>query len=413
MLTENLRLLRLLGRGGMGTVWLAEHLVLKHEVAVKLLSPELTKDAEALERFRREATAVACLRSAHVVAIHDLGTAEDTPFFVMERLEGEDLGRRLARAKKVPIGTVGAIVVQTCKALARVHELGIVHRDLKPGNVFLTDVEGDLVVKLLDFGVAKTRDAQALHQTSDQALLGTPLYMSPEQVMSTKNVGPATDLWALAVVAYECLVGRPPFDGETVGAIHVAIANGRYTPICTVDPSLPRSLDPWFARAFADAPSQRFASAREMADAFLAAARGDFATTPWPPGDAAHAYGPASLPAVAVAAPPPPARPEASRLAAPLAAGAIVLAMIAVALAVVGRSGGAPPPRETPVVASATDSASPAEPSGLPEGLTTVPRTAEPSATTEAAPSGTVPAMPASALPTAGAKARPRKDRGF
>src|SRR5688572_625936 len=172
MLDENLRLLRLLGRGGMGSVWLAEHLVLKHEVAVKLLSPELTKEPEALERFRKEATAVAHLKSPHVVQIYDLGTTDGTPYYVMERLEGEDLSQRLKRVKRLPPGTVGAIVVQTCKALARVHELGIVHRDLKPGNVFLTDVDGDLVVKLLDFGVAKStiaRSGNTMHQTSDQS----------------------------------------------------------------------------------------------------------------------------------------------------------------------------------------------------------------------------------------------------
>lgn len=274
MLTENLRLLRLLGRGGMGSVWLAEHASLGSEVAVKLLSQELASDPEALERFNREATALAALKTPHVVQIHDFGSAEGTPFFVMERLEGEDLSHRLDRVPRLPIGTVTAIVAQTCKALAKVHELGVVHRDLKPGNIFLTDVEGDLVVKLVDFGIAKRRDAEALHATSDSAILGTPLYMSPEQVFSTRDVTFASDLYSLGVVAYECLAGEPPFGGETAGAIHVAIAKGGYVEISSIDPRLPKTLDAWFAKALAQAPEQRFASARDMADEFMIAARG-------------------------------------------------------------------------------------------------------------------------------------------
>ena len=180
----------------MGSVWLAEHLVLGTEVAVKLLSPELANDAEALSRFRREATAIAALKSPHVVRIHDVGSADGVPFFVMERLEGEDLSHRLDRVSRLPLGVVTAIVAQTCKALARVHELGVVHRDLKPGNVFLTDVESDLVIKLVDFGIAKQRDQDALNATSDGAVLGTPLYMSPEQVLSTRDVTPASEICA-------------------------------------------------------------------------------------------------------------------------------------------------------------------------------------------------------------------------
>jgi eukaryotic-like serine/threonine-protein kinase len=278
MLTPNLRLLSLLGKGGMGSVWLAEHLVLGTEVAVKLLSPELAGDPEALSRFRREATAIAQLKSPHVVRIHDVGSSEGTPFFVMERLEGEDLSHRLERVGRLPLGVVTAVVVQMCKALSRVHELGVVHRDLKPGNVFLTDVDGDLVVKLVDFGIAKQRTTDAFDATSDSALLGTPSYMSPEQVLSTKDVTFASDLYSLGVVVYECLAGDTPFSGETLGALHVAIAQGRYVPISSVDRALPKSLDAWFARALSPNPAARFASAQQMAETFLVAARG---TTPF------------------------------------------------------------------------------------------------------------------------------------
>jgi serine/threonine-protein kinase len=273
MLTPSLRLLRVIGEGGMGSVWLAEHSVLRSEVAVKLLSPELTHHPEALERFHREASAIARLKSPHVVKIYDVGDANGTPFFVMERLEGEDLSHRLARTQRLPLGIVTAIVVQTCKALAAVHDLGIVHRDLKPGNIFLSSSEGELTVKLLDFGVAKQSETTAMHATTDGALLGTPLYMSPEQLFSTKDVTPAADLYSLAVVAYECLAGTTPFDADSMAGVHIAIASGHYRPITGLDRSLPPTLDAWFERALSQEPSARFTSAREMAEAFLVAAR--------------------------------------------------------------------------------------------------------------------------------------------
>jgi serine/threonine-protein kinase len=277
MLTPNLRLLRRIGEGGMGSVWLAEHALLGAEVAVKLLSSELKSHPEALERFRNEATAVAQLKSPHVVRVHDFGEADGAPFMVMERLEGEDLHARLSRVRRLPLGIVTAIVVQTCKALSRVHELGIVHRDLKPGNIFLVQHDGELTVKLLDFGVAKIRRSRSVHETTDGAILGTPLYMSPEQVLSTKDVGPASDLYSLAVVIYECLAGEPPFPGDTMGAVHVKIAAGSYRPISQVDRTLPLTLDRFFQMALESDPQRRFGTAREMAEAFLEAARGSSA----------------------------------------------------------------------------------------------------------------------------------------
>ncbi len=273
MLTPNLRLLSLLGHGGMGSVWRAEHLVLGKQVAVKLLAKDLAEDAEAHARFVREATLLGQLKSPHVVAVHDFGDSEGTPFFVMELLEGEDLGDRLERVHALPLGTVTAILSQLCKALDRIHEIGVVHRDLKPGNVFLTKVDGDLVVKLVDFGIAKNPEA-SFKTTSTGALLGTPLYMSPEQVLSTRDVGPASDLYSLGVLVYECLAGEPPFSGETLGAIHVAITQGRFTPISKRVAGLHPALDGWFSRALASDPKARFGSAREMAEAFLAASRG-------------------------------------------------------------------------------------------------------------------------------------------
>lgn len=432
MLTPNLRLLSLLGRGGMGSVWLAEHLVLRTEVAVKLLSPELANDEEALARFRREATAIAQLKSPHVVRIHDVGTAEGTPFFVMERLEGEDLSHRLDRVGRVRLGVVTAIVVQLCKALARVHELGVVHRDLKPGNVFLTDVDGDLVVKLVDFGIAKQSDPEALQATSDGAVLGTPVYMSPEQVLSTKDVTSASDLYSLGVLAYECLAGEPPFSGETLGALHVAIANGRYVPITTVDPSLPRTLDAWFARALSPVPSARFASAQEMAETFLVAARGVLpaglsGATPRASSQALEATGAAPVPHGAPDAAPPWLRglPFVVGTFAVLAlVGGIVLGARG---ARVARRGAETPREQSAVRAEPSASAlapaftpAPAPAGAAPgaSGVITPNATSEPAnASARGAKPAVVPALglaPASVPAPAPASApRPKKDRGF
>ncbi len=392
----------------MGSVWLAEHLLLGSEVAVKLLSPELASNPEALERFRREATAVAQLKSPHVVAIHDFGDADGVPYFVMEHLTGEDLGQRLDRATRLPIGTATAIVAQTCKALARVHELGIVHRDLKPGNIFLTTVDGDLVVKLLDFGVAKTRTQGGVskHQTSDEAVLGTPLYMSPEQFLSPRSVGPASDLYSLAVVIYECLAGEPPFDGETAGALHVAIANGRYKPITGIDPSLPLALDGWFARAFAPSPADRFSSAREMSDAFLEAARGRH-------GASSHA----SIAAIPVTASIPvsmtvgASSPRPSKLA---AAVAIVALVLGGALAAASASASSTSAASKAAPRSAEETRTPLEPSAVlsiaePSAESEAPAASSSGGASSAAPAAS--ASPPRVLPSPG---KPhRKNRGF
>jgi serine/threonine-protein kinase len=273
-IAPNLRLLRKLGQGGMGTVWHAEDSALGVDVAVKLLSPELAGDEEAVGRFTQEALAIAQLRHPHIVAVHDVGNWEGVPYIVMELLEGEDLGDRLARVRRLPIGVVTAIVVQTCEALECVHEKGIVHRDLKPGNVFLIQTGGELTVKLLDFGIAKQLDGSKSTTVSTfGAVLGTPRYMSPEQLAGSE-ISSTSDLFALAVVTYECLAGEPPFAGDAFTAVHESILKAAYRPVSEIDRSLPKTLDAWFARAFAVEPSKRFESAAAMAEAFLAGARG-------------------------------------------------------------------------------------------------------------------------------------------
>jgi eukaryotic-like serine/threonine-protein kinase len=281
-IAPNLRLARMLGEGGMGSVWVADHLTLRTQVAVKFVAARLVDDVEVLARFSQEATAAARIKSPYVVQVLDHGVFEGTPYIAMELLEGEDLSRRLERGALGP-GELGAILNQACKGLAAAHALGIVHRDIKPANLFLTQSAGELVVKVLDFGIAKqTNAADPSFKTSTRSLVGTPFYMSPEQIFSKGAVDCRADLWALAVVVYECLTGVLPFQGDALGDLYVAIHAGNYRPAS----SFPRvdlpGIDAWFSRGLARDAAARFGSARELADAFLAlvstgGARADFA----------------------------------------------------------------------------------------------------------------------------------------
>jgi serine/threonine-protein kinase len=269
VLAGKYRLISLLGRGGMGSVWRAQHLDLDAPVAVKLIDPAIATSGEGLARFHREAQAAATLRSPHVVQILDRGVDGVTgqPFIVMELMEGESLASRLARQGRLTPELTARIVSHIARALGRAHEAGIVHRDLKPDNVFLIHNEDEDIAKVLDFGIAKS-DRHRLDQDSQTrtgAVMGTPYYMSPEQISGSKGVDFRTDLWALGVIACECLTGRRPFDAETIGGLALKI--------CAETPPVPSSLGPvspdfdaWFARATARDLNLRFRSAREAAD---------------------------------------------------------------------------------------------------------------------------------------------------
>ncbi len=268
-ITNYLRLVRVLGGGGMGRIWVAEHQTLQTEVAVKLLNAELAEDEQWLVRFRREAQAVAKIDSAHVVRVFDHGvTSENIPFIVMELLRGQDLGKRLERAPLLSVEEIALILTQTCKALGRAHELGVVHRDVKPENIFLTSEGNELFVKMLDFGIAKQVTAQDMQLTDSQTSFGTPYYMSPEQVMSTRSVDHRADLWALGVVTYQMVTGLRPFTGATPGAIYVQINSGTYGPPSAIRTDVSPQADAWFKRALSRDVDSRFSSAREMAEAF-------------------------------------------------------------------------------------------------------------------------------------------------
>jgi serine/threonine-protein kinase len=268
----NLRLAQLLGKGGMGSVWIADHLTLQTQVAVKFMAPEIAEHPQGMARFAREAAAAAQIKSPHVVQVFDHGFAEDgTPYIVMELLDGEDLSQRLDRDVTLPVEAMVTIVDQICKALSRAHALGIIHRDIKPDNVFLVRSEDDEVyVKLLDFGIAKSTDDD-LGTTTPGSIIGTPYYMSPEQLIGAGVIGPATDLWSVAVVGYHALTGFLPFDADTVGGLCIAINEAKFQPATAYRPDLPPSVNDWFARALARDPAQRFISARELAGTFAAA----------------------------------------------------------------------------------------------------------------------------------------------
>ena len=270
-INPNVRLLRPLGKGGMAAVWVAEHLTLRTEVAVKFIDPQLAKcDPVMLTRFKREASTAAQIKSPHVVQMLDHGVmANEVPYIVMELLEGDGLDQRLRRDGKMLPGDVATMLSQCAKALTKAHQLSIVHRDLKPANLFLIDSGYDLFVKVLDFGIAKANNIAGMSDvTSSLAIVGTPKYMSPEQLLSTKDVNFSTDLWALAVIAYHALTGSVPYAGDTLPALTLAVCSSRYQPISDVDPSLPKNLDQWFDKAFKQDPTHRFASANELASTF-------------------------------------------------------------------------------------------------------------------------------------------------
>ncbi len=266
-------LLRLIGQGGMGAVWRARDERLGRSVAVKTMAERLIDSPVALERFEREARAIAKLRSPHIVQIHDFGV-DGFPYMVMELLKGQPLNLRL-RTRRLDLIETNALVRQTCKALGAAHAGGIVHRDLKPGNIFLEKTPDDEeIVKVIDFGLAKAFNvitASAITQVG--MMMGTPRYMSPEHFGAVKKVDARADLWSLAVIAYRALTQKLPFDG-TPQEIAAQVLNGSPPPITTIDPGLPPELDSFFRTAFAKKREDRFPDARAFAMAFNTAIPG-------------------------------------------------------------------------------------------------------------------------------------------
>ena len=262
------RLESLLGRGGMGSVWRAEHLLLRSPVAIKLLDPTIANNQQMLARFMREAQSAALLRSPHVVQVLDFGVEDGTAFIAMELLQGESLGDRLKRLKQLPAEEVIRLLTQVLRAMAKAHEAGIIHRDLKPDNIFICTEEPEFA-KVLDFGVAKVTggDLTGALGTQPGMMIGTPYYMSPEQIKAN-GVDARSDLWAIAVIAYECLVGCRPFVGDELGELVIGICTGP-VPIPSRAANVPTGFDEWFVKGTQRDRDCRFGSAREMADELI------------------------------------------------------------------------------------------------------------------------------------------------
>lgn len=319
IIAELYRLEEQLGRGAMGRIWRAEHLRLKSKVAIKFLDPAVSEHPEAFDRFLREAQSAASVRSAHVVQIFDCGVDAGVPYISMELLEGESLDKRLSVRGALSASELDEIFSGVAQAVDTAHEFGVIHRDLKPGNIFIARERDVEIAKVLDFGIAKLMnrgtDAESAAGTGTGVMLGTPYYMSPEQVRGSRGLDQRTDLWSLAVIAFECLTGELPFRGESMGDIVVQI--------CTARPTLPSELaavppgfDEWFVKGTSKDPSGRFATAREMAETLS----GILARSPAAAAGAGLAHIHTGRAPTTVGSPPPFAPVSASQSTAPMTA---------------------------------------------------------------------------------------------
>jgi eukaryotic-like serine/threonine-protein kinase len=263
----------------MGSVWRAAHLTLRAEVAVKIIDPTIATHELGLPRFLREARALAALHSPYIVQVIDFGTHEEMAYLVMELLEGKTLGQRLKAEGKLSAAETYRILGDVCKAMAHAHDRGIVHRDLKPDNIFLCDGSREHVTKVLDFGIAKptTLDAASNVDTGAGAFLGTPSYMSPEQCRGLK-LDHRSDLWSIAAIAYECLLGKRLFLGDAVGDVIVRICTGDL-PHVSETGDLPPGFASWLSKAMARDPGDRFQAAPELFSALASVLDGARSST--------------------------------------------------------------------------------------------------------------------------------------
>ncbi|MFO0757188.1 MAG: serine/threonine-protein kinase [Byssovorax sp.] len=270
-----------LARGGMGAVWRARHLQLDVPVAVKFMDPESAASPVSRARFEREAKAAAGLKSPHIVSVHDYGLEGDLPYLVMELLQGEHLGMRLHRERRLTLAATAVILTQVAKGLRRVHEAGMVHRDLKPANIFLARIEDDEVVKVLDFGIAKDPSSllSGRDVTATGEIIGSPHYMSPEQARCDRNIDPRSDIWSMGVITFRALTGELPFPAKVLGAVLSQVLADPIPLASQVAPDLPAEIDRFFARSLARDRNARFASLREMADELTALAQASAGAT--------------------------------------------------------------------------------------------------------------------------------------
>ena len=353
------RIVRLIGQGGMGAVYEAQHTVVKRRFAVKFLRSDLAERRDILTRFQREAEAAGALESEHVAAAVDFGIATDgTPYIVMEYLVGESLGALLAREGRLPIARAADLVAQAARGIDVAHGAGIVHRDLKPQNLFVCRrQDGTDLLKVLDFGVAKLEALDEMSaDTRTGAVLGTAAYMSPEQARGDKVVDHRSDLYALGAILYELCSAQRPHPGDSHNAVLHHVATHPAVPLASVVPELPEGFAAVVAAALSSDREQRPASAEVFIQALAPFARREI--WPAPPMES----GARSAPRITVVADSSPARaslprPVRRRLAPALVSGAgLALAVIAIVAAVVTRRSGAAPhpaaPAPEPVAAA-------------------------------------------------------------
>lgn len=264
VLAGKFRIDRPLGQGGMGAVFAATNILLGQRVALKLLLPEMCAQPAILERFVREARASAQLRGDHVCRVSDVGTLENgAPYIVMEMLEGRDLSSVLASTGPLRSDVLCDYVLQACLGVAEAHALGIVHRDLKPANLFLAQrPDGTTLVKVLDFGIAKAPGGQQFDLTQTAAVMGSPGYMSPEQLRSSRNVDARSDIWSIGTILYELATGRTPFTGESITELAVRVSMDPTPPLPDF---VPAPLQHVIYRCLEKNPDQRFQNLAALA----------------------------------------------------------------------------------------------------------------------------------------------------
>ena len=313
-IADRYELEKMLGQGGMGEVWSATDAQTGTRVAVKLLKSGASDSKENRGRFEREARIAKTLVSPHITRVTDSGLDEEgDPFMVLELLQGEDLQKKIKTEKALPVSFVVGLAIQVGRALHVAHSAGLVHRDLKPGNIFLAKQGDEEVIKVLDFGIAKTGSMESTQYTSAGAMLGTSSYMSPEQIRNAKTVDHRADLWAFAVVLFRALTGELPFP-QTGFELFLALAEDPIpspVKVTSLVPSLPGPLNVFFERAFLKDMEQRYQSASAMVVGFCRAAgvtvpadvlyaadartpSGQFAAMPPPSGSPMSAAAPSS-----------------------------------------------------------------------------------------------------------------------
>ncbi len=413
---------RVIGAGGMGIVVAATHVELEQKVALKFLHAHILDGDSGVERFAREAKAAVRLRSEHVARVYDVGVLPDgAPFSVMELLDGVDVANYAAAKRPLTVEEAVEIVLQTCDAIVEAHAAGIVHRDLKPQNLFVTHkANGAPLIKVLDFGVSKwTTAGEDMSLTDSSVVVGSPLYMAPEQMRAARNAEPRSDIWALGVILYELLAGKVPFDGATVTELCLKVVTDPPVPLLELRSEIPAPLAAIVARCLEKEPAKRFENVALLAQAlepFAASVRpsrawrsmvetgdsldiGELPTMPEPVDTSPESSSPSlttSRKRVILDHPPPSSRgPRRLAFTRGVAAGAVLTAIGAIAGVIIWAST-APPndaapiviPSATIAISSAAASTAMADPPAVTQAATTASTTA-PQASTSANPIST------------------------